>query len=81
VLGFIKSTIRSEGLGSLLCLAVKLKATDKDKSHLVDRSKISLLLPFLTKEHITLILSELSQDGNRIDYSVLVYDLKGQLEE
>lgn len=81
VLGFIKNTIINEGLGSLLRLAVKLKAADKDKSHLVDRNKLSLLLSFLTKEHTGFILNELSQDGNRIDYSVLVYDLKGQLEE
>jgi hypothetical protein len=81
VLGFIKSSIRSEGLGSLLRLAVRLKATDRDKSHLVDRNTLTQNLPFLSKDHLSLILAEHSQDGSRLDYSVLIYDLKGQLDE
>lgn len=55
VLAYIKSNIQAEGLGSLLSLAVKLKLTDKRKSHLIDRSALTPILPFLTNEHFSLI--------------------------
>jgi Ca2+-binding EF-hand superfamily protein len=60
---------------------VRLKLADKDKSHLIDRASLAKQLPFLTKDHLSLVIDELSQDGNEVDYSVLVYDLKGQLDE
>ena len=64
LLQFIKSSIQKWGLGSLLDLAVKLKLTDKNKSHLVDRNTLSKLMPFLNKDNLNFIVDELSQNGN-----------------
>ncbi len=36
---------------------------------------------YLTQDHLNLIFQQLSDNHNDIDYSVLVYDLKGQVEE
>jgi hypothetical protein len=38
------------------------------------------ILPFLQADHLNIIYQELSQNGTEIDYSNLVYDLKGQVD-
>jgi hypothetical protein len=35
------------------------------------------LIPFLSTENTALLFKELSKNAKEIDYSVLVYDLKG----
>ena len=77
----MRSQLRDEGLGSLLSLGVKLKATDTKKTHHVDKQTLQGVAPYLKPDHLNLIFTELSQDQKQIDYSVLVYDLKGQVEE
>ena len=68
-------------MGSLLSLAVKFKSLDSNKSHSINRAALARLVDFLAPDHVSLILGELSENGTEIDYSVFVYDLKGQLNE
>ncbi len=81
MLELIKKSISEEGLTALLSLAVKFKSSDIKKTHHFNRKTLQDLIPYLDGENIELIFKELSQNNSEIDYSVLVYDLKGQLEE
>jgi hypothetical protein len=56
VLNYTKNCIQTEGLGSLLSLAVKLKETDSQKTHLINKNALSKLLTSLSKDHIDLIV-------------------------
>lgn len=62
-------------------MAVRFKSLDSNKSHRISRNTLTKLLDFLAPEHVSLIFGELSENGTEIDYSVFVYDLKGQLNE
>jgi len=44
-----------DGLGSLLILAVKFKVIDINKTHLVNRSQILEILPFIKQQHLDYI--------------------------
>ena len=68
-------------MGSLLSLAVKLKSSDTKKTHQVGSQTLQVAAPYLQQSHIDLIFAELSQDRKQIDYSVLIYDIKGTVEE
>lgn len=81
MLDFIKRSIQGEGLGSLLSVAVKIKTTDTKRTHLISKKTLQSILPFLQADHLNIIYQELSQNGTEIDYSNLVYDLKGQVDE
>lgn len=80
MLAFIRKSIQGEPVGSVLNLAVKLKAADPQRTHHLTKSVIQAQIPFLVSEDIELIFRELSENGQEIDYSILVYDLKGQPE-
>lgn len=80
MLGFIRKSIQGESVGSVLNLAVKLKAADPQRTHLLTKNAIQTQIPFLASEDIELIFRELSENGKEIDYSILIYDLKGQPE-
>lgn len=68
-------------MGSLLSLAVKFKSLDSNKTHRINRTTLTKLLDFLAPDHVSLIFGELSENGTEIDYSVFIYDLKGQINE
>lgn len=65
----------------MLAFAVRLKSTDTARTHHITRKTLQSIAPFLQEDHLQLIFRELSQNQSEIDYSVLVYDLKGQVEE
>jgi len=77
LLGYIKATLQEQGLGSLAELAAKLKISDKGKTHKISTIKLFSALPFLTMDHLNILADELSEGKDNIDYSLLVYDLKG----
>ncbi|MCB0369207.1 MAG: hypothetical protein KDD45_07055 [Bdellovibrionales bacterium] len=77
----MRRNLQSEGPNSLLSFAVRIKQTDPKKHHVVNRNTLQSLAPFLQKQHVDLVFKELSENQNEIDYSVLIYDLKGQTEE
>jgi hypothetical protein len=60
VLSLIRKSIQSEGMGSILNLAVKLKAADPQRKHLLGANALRAQIPFLQAEHINLIVGELS---------------------
>ena len=60
---------------------MQFKTTDAKKTHHISRKTLQTILPCLQPEHCSLVFNELSQNQQEIDYSVLVYDLKGQVEE
>jgi hypothetical protein len=78
VLSFIRKSIQGEGFGSILNLALKLKAADPQHKHLLGRKALQAQIPFLQGEHIDIVAKELSENGQDVDYSIIVYDLKGQ---
>lgn len=81
VLDFVKRKLQEDGCGGLLKLAVGFKTTDPAKLHVISKRTLATMAPFLQGDHIDLIFRELSSNQNDIDYSVLVYDIKGQVEE
>ncbi len=80
MLSFIRKSIQGESVGSVLNVAVKFKTADPQRTHFLTKSAIQTQLPFLGSEDIELIFRELSENGQSIDYSILIYDLKGQPE-
>ena len=66
-------------MGGLLELAVSIKQTDLSKTHLINKKTLASVANFLTSEHIDFIFKELAGNQHDIDYSVLVYDLKGDV--
>lgn len=79
LLGFIKATLQEAGLGSLTVLAAQLKTSDIGKTHRISSQRLSSILPFLSKDHLSIISDELSEGKDSIDYSLLIYDLKGEI--
>ena len=73
--------MQEEGPGSLLSLAVRIKSTDPKKQHVINRRSLQEISPFLQQDHLNIIFRELSQNDKDIDYSLLIYDLKGQVDE
>lgn len=47
VIDYIKETIKNEGLGSLLALAVKLKSIDIERTHKINKNMLQSILPFM----------------------------------
>ena len=76
VLGSIKKNLLSEN-SNLLQLAVKLKSGDTKRTHKISKATLKSVIRTLNEEDINLIFKELSQDSKEMDYSVLIYDLKG----
>ena len=66
-------------MGGLLQLAVSIKQTDSSKTHLINKKTLASVATFLTTAHIDLIFKELGGNQHDIDYSVLIYDLKGDI--
>ena len=60
---------------------MKIKKTDPKKLHVVNKRTLQSIASYLENEHLDLIFKELSENQTDIDYSVLVYDLKGQINE
>jgi hypothetical protein len=60
VLSFIRRSAEGDSLGAILSLAVKLKAADPQRRHLLGKNAIQAQLPFLQAEHIDLVFRELS---------------------
>jgi hypothetical protein len=69
---------KSFGFSSQVQSSFNLKqVNDTHKTHLVTKTQLNSLIPFLSTENIELVFQELSKNSKEIDYSVLVYDLKG----
>ena len=81
VLDFISRKIQENGWGSLLQFAVQLKNADPKKTHRINKETLRSIFAPLQQDHLDLIFQELSEDRISLDYSVLVYDLKGEVEE
>ena len=62
-------------------MAAKLKISDVGKTHRISTMKLFSSLPYLTMDHLNILSDELSEGKDNIDYSLLVYDLKGEINE
>lgn len=62
-------------------MAARLKAADVGKKHRLSTMKLFSSLPYLTMDHLNILSDELSEGKDNIDYSLLVYDLKGEINE